>query len=179
MSVLICCTAFSCEAGEFLEMSSQQCTSCAAGSYSLGSGVRFDQWDSIPAGFSSLATYMDSGGSGDDSMTCNKSVPSCRPIWNIYSVYISIFYSRLLQYFCRSGSSCLHCVVQLQFFMDSSGNSLGIQSWRLHCVAGVRGASHEAGIRLLWLSICRQQRLLRVLCVFYFTHLAVYSTNAL
>uniref|UniRef100_A0A8C1LAW1 Si:dkey-153k10.9 n=1 Tax=Cyprinus carpio TaxID=7962 RepID=A0A8C1LAW1_CYPCA len=62
------CT-FSCEAGEFLEMSSQQCTSCAAGSYSLGSGVRFDQWDSIPAGFSSLATYMDSGGSGDDSMT--------------------------------------------------------------------------------------------------------------
>ncbi|KTF79835.1 hypothetical protein cypCar_00040143 [Cyprinus carpio] len=66
------CT-FSCEAGEFLEMSSQQCTSCAAGSYSLGSGVRFDQWDSIPAGFSSLATYMDSGGSGDESMTCNNS----------------------------------------------------------------------------------------------------------
>uniref|UniRef100_A0A8C2HV17 Si:dkey-153k10.9 n=1 Tax=Cyprinus carpio TaxID=7962 RepID=A0A8C2HV17_CYPCA len=66
------CT-FSCEAGEFLEMSSQQCTSCAAGSYSLGSGVRFDQWDSIPAGFSSLATYMDSGGSGDDSTTCNNS----------------------------------------------------------------------------------------------------------
>ncbi|ROI15319.1 UPF0577 protein KIAA1324-like [Anabarilius grahami] len=66
------CT-FSCEAGEFLEMSSQQCTLCAAGSYSLGSGVRFDQWDSIPAGFSSLATYMDSGGSGDDSMTCNNS----------------------------------------------------------------------------------------------------------
>lgn len=55
-------------------MSSQQCTSCAAGSYSLGSGVRFDQWDAIPAGFSSLATYMDSGGSGDESMTCNKSV---------------------------------------------------------------------------------------------------------
>ncbi|TRY55989.1 hypothetical protein DNTS_026855 [Danionella cerebrum] len=66
------CT-FSCEAGEFLEMSSQECTSCAAGSYSLGSGVRFDQWDSIPAGFSSLATYMDSGGSGDESMTCNNS----------------------------------------------------------------------------------------------------------
>uniref|UniRef100_A0A673NCA6 UPF0577 protein KIAA1324-like homolog n=2 Tax=Sinocyclocheilus rhinocerous TaxID=307959 RepID=A0A673NCA6_9TELE len=66
------CT-FSCEAGKFLEMSSQQCTSCAAGSYSLGSGVRFDQWDSIPAGFSNLATYMDSGGSGDDSMTCNNS----------------------------------------------------------------------------------------------------------
>ncbi len=87
-SVLTCCTAFSCEAGEFLEMSSQQCTSCAAGSYSLGSGVRFDQWDSIPAGFSSLATYMDSGGSGDDSMTCNKSVPSY-----ILNIYIHIFNS--------------------------------------------------------------------------------------
>ncbi|XP_067282996.1 UPF0577 protein KIAA1324-like homolog isoform X1 [Pseudorasbora parva] len=79
------CT-FSCEAGEFLEMSSQQCTSCAAGSYSLGSGVRFDQWDSIPAGFSSLATYMDSGGSGDESMTCNKSVPEYK-----FCLYISIY----------------------------------------------------------------------------------------
>ncbi|KAL7828130.1 hypothetical protein AOLI_G00312820 [Acnodon oligacanthus] len=66
------CT-FSCEAGEFLEMSSQQCTACAAGSYSLGSGVRFDQWDSIPAGFSSLATYMEPEGSGDESLSCNNS----------------------------------------------------------------------------------------------------------
>uniref|UniRef100_A0AAQ4PPS1 Endosome-lysosome associated apoptosis and autophagy regulator family member 2 n=1 Tax=Gasterosteus aculeatus aculeatus TaxID=481459 RepID=A0AAQ4PPS1_GASAC len=52
------CT-FSCEAGEFLEMSAQECTPCAAGSYSLGSGIRFDQWDSMPAGFSSLATSLD------------------------------------------------------------------------------------------------------------------------
>ncbi|KAG9280237.1 hypothetical protein AMEX_G2919 [Astyanax mexicanus] len=66
------CT-FSCEAGEFLEMSSQQCTACAAGFYSLGSGVRFDQWDSIPAGFSSLATYMEPEGSGDESLSCNNS----------------------------------------------------------------------------------------------------------
>ncbi|KAG7264717.1 hypothetical protein CRUP_018817 [Coryphaenoides rupestris] len=48
------CT-FSCKAGEFLEMSAQECTRCAAGSYSLGSGIRFDQWDATPAGFSSLA----------------------------------------------------------------------------------------------------------------------------
>uniref|UniRef100_A0A8C2WKL1 Endosome-lysosome associated apoptosis and autophagy regulator family member 2a n=1 Tax=Cyclopterus lumpus TaxID=8103 RepID=A0A8C2WKL1_CYCLU len=52
------CT-FSCEAGEFLEMSAQECTPCAAGSYSLGSGIRFDQWDSMPVGFSSLATSLD------------------------------------------------------------------------------------------------------------------------
>ncbi|KAG7454325.1 hypothetical protein MATL_G00258430 [Megalops atlanticus] len=60
------CT-FSCEAGEFLEMSAQQCI------YSLGSGVRFDEWDDIPAGFTSLATYMDNGPGGDDSLTCNNS----------------------------------------------------------------------------------------------------------
>uniref|UniRef100_A0AAX7UXT3 MRH domain-containing protein n=1 Tax=Astatotilapia calliptera TaxID=8154 RepID=A0AAX7UXT3_ASTCA len=49
--------SFSCPAGKFLEMSTQQCTPCAAGSYSLGSGLRFDQWDAIPAGFTSLMEY--------------------------------------------------------------------------------------------------------------------------
>uniref|UniRef100_A0A4W6DDT8 Endosome-lysosome associated apoptosis and autophagy regulator family member 2a n=1 Tax=Lates calcarifer TaxID=8187 RepID=A0A4W6DDT8_LATCA len=62
------CT-FSCEAGEFLEMSAQECTQCAAGSYSLGSGIRFDQWDSMPAGFSSLATSLENGPRGDDRKT--------------------------------------------------------------------------------------------------------------
>ncbi|XP_018585999.1 UPF0577 protein KIAA1324-like [Scleropages formosus] len=66
------CT-FSCEAGEFLEMSAQQCTQCAAGTYSLGSGIRFDEWDDIPAGFTSLATYMDNGPGGDEALTCSNS----------------------------------------------------------------------------------------------------------
>ncbi|XP_074533768.1 endosome/lysosome-associated apoptosis and autophagy regulator family member 2 [Halichoeres trimaculatus] len=66
------CT-FSCVAGEFLEMSAQECTQCAAGSYSLGSGIRFDQWDSMPAGFSSLATSLENSPSGDNSLTCNSS----------------------------------------------------------------------------------------------------------
>ncbi|XP_041693467.2 endosome/lysosome-associated apoptosis and autophagy regulator family member 2-like isoform X1 [Coregonus clupeaformis] len=66
------CT-FSCEAGEFLEMSSQECTQCAAGTYSLGSGIRFDDWETIPTGFSSLATYLDNGPHGNDSLTCNSS----------------------------------------------------------------------------------------------------------
>ncbi|KAM7414457.1 hypothetical protein PAMA_019331 [Pampus argenteus] len=66
------CT-FSCEAGEFLEMSAQECTQCAAGSYSLGSGVRFDQWDSMPAGFSSLATSLENSPRRDDTLTCNSS----------------------------------------------------------------------------------------------------------
>ncbi|KAM7404642.1 hypothetical protein PAMP_011972 [Pampus punctatissimus] len=44
------CT-FSCSEGEFLNMQSQQCQKCAAGTYSLGTGVAFDEWDSLPTGF--------------------------------------------------------------------------------------------------------------------------------
>ncbi|KAL0968318.1 hypothetical protein UPYG_G00265270 [Umbra pygmaea] len=66
------CT-FSCEAGEFLEMSAQECTQCAAGTYSLGSGIRFDDWETIPTGFSSLAAHLDNDLRGDDSLTCNSS----------------------------------------------------------------------------------------------------------
>ncbi|XP_076119419.1 endosome/lysosome-associated apoptosis and autophagy regulator family member 2 [Alosa pseudoharengus] len=66
------CT-FSCEAGEFLEMSAQECTQCAAGTYSLGSGVRFDEFDDIPSGFTSVATYLDSGNHAEDELTCNGS----------------------------------------------------------------------------------------------------------
>uniref|UniRef100_A0A8C7Y853 Endosome-lysosome associated apoptosis and autophagy regulator family member 2a n=1 Tax=Oryzias sinensis TaxID=183150 RepID=A0A8C7Y853_9TELE len=66
------CT-FSCRAGEFLEMSSQECTQCPAGTYSLGSGIRFDQWDSLPPGFSSLATSLENGQDRDIKATCNSS----------------------------------------------------------------------------------------------------------
>ncbi|XP_055030488.2 endosome/lysosome-associated apoptosis and autophagy regulator family member 2 [Misgurnus anguillicaudatus] len=64
------CT-FSCEAGEFLEMSAQECTPCAAGTYSLGSGLRFDEWDEIPPGFSSLATNPDNSPTGQNASTCS------------------------------------------------------------------------------------------------------------
>lgn len=66
------CT-FSCKAGEFLEMSAQECTPCAAGSFSLGSGVRFDEWDSLPTGFSSLATSVDNNPHVNNRLTCNSS----------------------------------------------------------------------------------------------------------
>lgn len=32
-------------------MQSQRCRKCAAGTYSLGTGVAFDEWDSLPSGF--------------------------------------------------------------------------------------------------------------------------------
>lgn len=68
----LCVIAFSCPAGKYLEMSIQECTPCAAGSYSLGSGLRFDQWDAIPAGFTSLASFFDPGPNGEDLQACNR-----------------------------------------------------------------------------------------------------------
>ncbi|XP_052008006.1 endosome/lysosome-associated apoptosis and autophagy regulator family member 2-like isoform X2 [Xyrauchen texanus] len=63
--------SFSCEAGEFLEMSAQDCTPCAAGTFSLGSGLRFDEWDDIPPGFSNLATNPDNSPIGQNVSTCS------------------------------------------------------------------------------------------------------------
>uniref|UniRef100_A0AAV2KQP3 Uncharacterized protein n=1 Tax=Knipowitschia caucasica TaxID=637954 RepID=A0AAV2KQP3_KNICA len=65
---------FSCQAGQFLEMSAQECTPCAAGSYSLGSGVRFEQWDSLPEGFSSVASSTGDGSQASmEALSCNSS----------------------------------------------------------------------------------------------------------
>uniref|UniRef100_A0A3Q1KDL3 MRH domain-containing protein n=1 Tax=Anabas testudineus TaxID=64144 RepID=A0A3Q1KDL3_ANATE len=74
--------SFSCPPGKYLEMSTQQCTSCAAGSYSLGSCLRFDQWDAIPAGFTSLASFLDPGPNGEDVQACNSST------WTPQGVYL-------------------------------------------------------------------------------------------
>uniref|UniRef100_A0A8C5C896 Endosome-lysosome associated apoptosis and autophagy regulator family member 2a n=1 Tax=Gadus morhua TaxID=8049 RepID=A0A8C5C896_GADMO len=69
------CT-FSCRAGQFLEMSAQECTPCAAGSYSLGSGIRFDQWDATPPGFStSITTFAVVSCSVSDNLPVSTWVP--------------------------------------------------------------------------------------------------------
>lgn len=54
-------TAFSCKEGEYLDMSTQECQKCAAGTHSLGTGVAFDEWDNLPAGFISHGINMDIG----------------------------------------------------------------------------------------------------------------------
>ncbi|NXF56208.1 K1324 protein, partial [Oceanites oceanicus] len=51
--------AFSCKAGEFLDMKAQACKPCAEGTYSLGTGVRFDEWDEVPHGFANVATNLE------------------------------------------------------------------------------------------------------------------------
>lgn len=63
------CT-FSCNAGEFLDMRSQECHKCVSGTYSLGTGVAFDEWDSLPPGFLNQGINMDTQ---DLYMNCSNS----------------------------------------------------------------------------------------------------------
>ena len=45
-------SAFKCKEGEFLDLNGdQECKPCPAGTYSLGGGIRFDDWDHLPKGF--------------------------------------------------------------------------------------------------------------------------------
>ncbi|CAK8671048.1 unnamed protein product [Clavelina lepadiformis] len=44
---------FSCIAGQFLDLKTQQCKECPVGTYSLGSGIRFDNWEELPDRFTS------------------------------------------------------------------------------------------------------------------------------
>uniref|UniRef100_A0A8C0Z2X2 MRH domain-containing protein n=1 Tax=Canis lupus familiaris TaxID=9615 RepID=A0A8C0Z2X2_CANLF len=70
--------SFSCRAGEFLDMKDQSCKPCAEGRYSLGTGIRFDEWDELPHGFASLSTNMEIEDSTTESMencTASKWVP--------------------------------------------------------------------------------------------------------
>ncbi|XP_061113380.1 endosome/lysosome-associated apoptosis and autophagy regulator 1 isoform X1 [Conger conger] len=60
--------SFSCKTGEYLDMTTQECQRCAEGTYSLGTGVRFDEWDRLPAGFVSYGTDL-SGYSSSDNCT--------------------------------------------------------------------------------------------------------------
>lgn len=42
----------SCPAGQFLNLTSVECEDCAAGTYSLGGGIVYDQWENgLPSGF--------------------------------------------------------------------------------------------------------------------------------
>ncbi|XP_075377906.1 endosome/lysosome-associated apoptosis and autophagy regulator 1 isoform X2 [Mycteria americana] len=66
--------SFSCKAGEFLDMKAQACKPCAEGTYSLGTGVRFDEWDEVPHGFANVATNLEvDDGFGDAVENCTAS----------------------------------------------------------------------------------------------------------
>ena len=47
---------FTCKAGEYLDtQGDQECHQCQPGTYSMGGGVRFDDWEAIPDGFTTKA----------------------------------------------------------------------------------------------------------------------------
>lgn len=41
----------SCDAGRFLNMTTMQCEECEPGTYSMGGGIRYEEWDPLPNGF--------------------------------------------------------------------------------------------------------------------------------
>lgn len=72
--LLLFLVAFSCSEGEFLDMQSQKCQKCAAGTYSLGTGVAFDEWDSLPTGF---VTHRLTTNIRNAKIDCSKLVYTC------------------------------------------------------------------------------------------------------
>lgn len=72
--LMLCLVAFSCSEGEFLDMQSQKCQKCAAGTYSLGTGVAFDEWDSLPTGFVTHGVTMNMKNANTE---CSKLVYTC------------------------------------------------------------------------------------------------------
>ncbi|XP_043570141.1 UPF0577 protein KIAA1324-like homolog [Chiloscyllium plagiosum] len=97
--------SFSCGSGEFLELQNQSCSKCAAGSYSLGSGIRFDDWDTMPVGFSTAAAFFDEFGksiTSSDNCKLSSWVPRGRYIAsNRDDCTVSLIYSVHLK---KSGS---------------------------------------------------------------------------
>ncbi|KAK1328885.1 hypothetical protein QTO34_011055 [Cnephaeus nilssonii] len=70
--------SFSCKAGEFLDMKDQSCKPCTEGRYSLGTGIRFDEWDELPHGFASHSSNVeinDSTNESTENCTLSKWVP--------------------------------------------------------------------------------------------------------
>ncbi|XP_033008391.1 UPF0577 protein KIAA1324 homolog isoform X2 [Lacerta agilis] len=76
--------SFSCKAGEFLDMKNQSCKPCAEGTYSLGTGIRFDEWDELPHGFDNKATNLEIDYSFSESLgNCTMST------WSLKGDYIA------------------------------------------------------------------------------------------
>ncbi|XP_076015395.1 endosome/lysosome-associated apoptosis and autophagy regulator 1 isoform X2 [Genypterus blacodes] len=60
-------------------MQSQQCQKCTAGTYSLGTGVAFDEWDSLPKGFVTHGSGSNVGGAQNN----------CNSTWTPKGEYIA------------------------------------------------------------------------------------------
>ncbi|XP_029821739.1 UPF0577 protein KIAA1324-like [Manacus vitellinus] len=62
-------------------MQAQSCRPCAAGTYSLGTGVRFDEWDEVPRGFANVATNLElQEGPGNTAGNCSGCPNTYQPL---------------------------------------------------------------------------------------------------
>ncbi|XP_052285600.1 endosome/lysosome-associated apoptosis and autophagy regulator family member 2-like isoform X2 [Dreissena polymorpha] len=62
---------FECPVGHYLDMASQQCKNCAAGTYSSGSSAQFDDWEKLPAGFSVSTESLSSWELDSEPINCS------------------------------------------------------------------------------------------------------------
>ncbi|XP_046342668.1 endosome/lysosome-associated apoptosis and autophagy regulator family member 2-like isoform X1 [Haliotis rufescens] len=80
------CT-FTCNAGQFLDIQGdQECHPCPAGTYSLGGGLRFDDWDNLPTGFTISSEAF---GGGFMWRSHKRDVNCSRSTWQLHSNYIA------------------------------------------------------------------------------------------
>ena len=61
--------AYTCEPGHYVDVTSKtlECKVCSKGTYSVGGGVRFNNWDTVPTGFESRTSDAHYQGYGYDS----------------------------------------------------------------------------------------------------------------
>lgn len=75
---------FTCQPGQYLDMETEECKPCGAGTYSLGGGERFEEWEQLPSGFKvSTETFQSFFQTDDQNTNCNMS------IWTPRGNYIS------------------------------------------------------------------------------------------
>lgn len=62
-----------CDAGQYLNMDTMKCEACRPGTYSSGNVAHYDDWNTLPAGFSiTTESFQGFGDSSDDTVNCSK-----------------------------------------------------------------------------------------------------------
>lgn len=64
-----------CPAGQYLDLFTEMCLNCEAGTYSLGGGVRFDEWYTLPPGFTVAKEKYNNAASSRNCDRCLKYLP--------------------------------------------------------------------------------------------------------
>ncbi|PAV57468.1 hypothetical protein WR25_26888 [Diploscapter pachys] len=71
--------SFSCKPGRYLDIETQQCRPCDPGRYSLGGGIRFEEFVTLPEGFS-VENFDPSAGIFSDSSSSSSSTKTVCPL---------------------------------------------------------------------------------------------------